>query len=72
LNNSISVNDSRISTSTDLLDNTIEHELSSYDLLDQLAPKYEEIQRVLDFLHEPFRNILLGIALSSAINSNNP
>jgi hypothetical protein len=72
LNNSISVNDSRISTSTDLLDNTIEHELSSYDLLDQLAPKYEEIQRVLDFLHEPFRNILLGIALSSAINSSNP
>ena len=72
MNNSISVNDSRISTSTDLLDNTIEHELSSYDLLDQLAPKYEEIQRVLDFLHEPFRNILLGIALSSAINSNNP
>jgi len=71
LDNSISVNNSQISTS-DLLVNTIEHELPSYDLLDQLAPKCEEIQRVLDFLHEPFRNILLGIALSSTINSNNP
>jgi hypothetical protein len=40
--------------------------------LDQLAPKYEEMQRILDCLPEPSRNILLGNALSSAIQSNNP
>ena len=40
--------------------------------MDQLAPKYEEMQRILDFLPEPSRTILLGIALSSAINSGNP
>jgi hypothetical protein len=40
--------------------------------LDQLAPKYEEMQRTLDFVPEPFKAILLGNALYSAINSNNP
>ena len=54
------------------LDDVIEHELLPYNLLDQLAPKYEEMQRILDFLPEPSRTILLGIALSSAINSGNP
>jgi hypothetical protein len=40
--------------------------------LDQLAPKYEEMQRTLDCVPEPSRSILLGNALSSAINSDNP
>ncbi|HZB17946.1 MAG TPA: hypothetical protein VE445_12340 [Nitrososphaeraceae archaeon] len=37
-----------------------------------MAPKYEEMQRTLDFVPEPYRAILLGNALSSALNSNNP
>ena len=37
-----------------------------------MAPKYEEMQRTLDCVSEPFRSILLGKALSSAINSDNP
>ena len=54
------------------LDAAIEQELSSYEILDQLAPKYEEMQHTLDSVPEPFRAILLGNALSSAINSDNP
>ena len=30
-----------------------------------MAPKYEEMQRILDCIHEPSRKILLGNALSS-------
>ena len=72
LDNSFSANNTRSSNLTNPLDGVIEHELLPYNLLDQLAPKYEEIQRILDFLPEPSRTILLGIALSSAINSGNP
>ena len=37
-----------------------------------MAPKYEEMQHVLDCVPEQSRKILLGNALSSALNSNNP
>ena len=40
--------------------------------MDQLTPKYEEMQCTLDYVPEPSRAILLDIGLSSAINSNNP
>jgi hypothetical protein len=66
------VNNSQFNTLLDPLDDVIEPELLSDELLDQLAPKYEEMQRILDCLPEPSRNILLGNALSSAIQSNNP
>ena len=66
------VNNSQFNTLLDPLDDAIESELLSDELLDQLAPKYEEMQRILDCLPEPSRNILLGNALSSAIQSNNP
>lgn len=66
------VNNSQFNTLLDPLDDAIEPELLSDELLDQLAPKYEEMQRILDCLPEPSRNILLGNALSSAIQSNNP
>ncbi len=67
----ISVNNSQFNT-LDPFDDAIEHELLSNKLLDQLAPKYEEMQRILDCVSEPFRTILLGNALSSAILSTNP
>ena len=41
-------------------------------MLSPLAPKYEELQRILDCVPEPSKNILLGNALASAINSDNP
>ena len=66
------INNSQFNTLLDPLDDAIEPELLSDELLDQLAPKYEEMQRILDCLPEPSRNILLGNALSSAIQSNNP
>ena len=37
-----------------------------------MAPKYKEMQRIIDCIAEPSRKILLDNALSSAINSNNP
>ena len=72
LDNSFSANNTRSSNLTNPLDDVIEHELLPYKILDQLAPKYEEMQRILDFLPKHSRTILLGIALSSAINSGNP
>src|SRR5688572_17724826 len=54
------VNNSQFNTLLDPLDDAIESELLSDELLDQLAPKYEEMQRILDCLPEPSRNILLG------------
>ena len=70
--NSISVNNSQFNTLTDPVDDAIERELSSYELLGQVAPKYEEMQPVLvDCVPEQSRKILLGNALSLAINSNN-
>jgi hypothetical protein len=59
---SISANNSRSSTLTDPLDDVIECELLPYNLLDQLGPKYEEMQCILDSVPEPYRKILLGNA----------
>jgi hypothetical protein len=71
--NSISANNnSQSNTLTAPLDDALEHELLPYKLLDQLGPKYEEMQRILDSVPEQYRKILLGNALSSAINSDNP
>lgn len=70
--NPISFNNELFDTLLEPLEAVIERELSSYEILDQLAPKYEEMQRIFDFLPEPYRKILLGNALSSAINSTNP
>jgi hypothetical protein len=67
-----SFNNSQLNTLSDPLDDAIEPGLLSNELLDQLAPKYEEMQRTLDCMSEPFRTILLGNALSSAIQSKNP
>ena len=68
----ISFKNDLLDTLLEPLDDALERESSSYELLDQLAPKYEEMQRTLDCVSEPFRSILLGNALSSAINSDNP
>ena len=70
--NSISANNLQSNTLTDTLDDVMEHELLPYKLLNQLGSKYEEMQRILDSVPEPYRKILLGNALSSAINSHNP
>ena len=68
----ISFHNNLFDTLLEPLDDALERESSSYELLDQLAPKYEEMQRTLDCVPEPSRSILLGKALSSAINSDNP
>ena len=60
------------STLTDPFENFIAHQLSSHELLVQLGPKYEEMRRILDGLPQLARKILLGSALSSAINANHP
>jgi hypothetical protein len=69
---SISPNNLQSNTLTDPLDDALERELSPYKIFDQLGPKYEEIRRILEGIPEPIKNILLGNALSSAINSDNP
>ena len=68
----ISFKNDLLDTLLEPLDDVLERESSSYELLDQLAPKYEEMQRTLDCVSEPSRSILLGNVLSSAINSDNP
>jgi hypothetical protein len=68
----ISFNNNHFDTFSEPIDDALERESSSYELLDQLAPKYEEMHRTLDFVPEPSRSIILGNALSSAINSDNP
>ena len=68
----IPFNNEPFDTLLEPLEAVIERELLSYEILDQLAPKYEELQRVLDCVPESYRKILLGNALSAAINSNNP
>ncbi|HET9805356.1 MAG TPA: hypothetical protein VFP49_00450 [Nitrososphaeraceae archaeon] len=67
---SLSANNLQFSTLTDPLDDALERELLSYELLHQLAPKYEEMQHILDCVPESSRKRLLGIALSTAILSN--
>lgn len=57
---------------TDSFDDLIEQESLPYKILDPIAPQYEEMQRILDSVPEPSKRLLLGNALSSAINSNNP
>ena len=68
----ISFNNDLFDALLDRLDDVIKRDLLTYELLDHLAPKYEEMQRTFDFVPEPYRAILLGNALSSALNSNNP
>ena len=40
--------------------------------MDQLAPAYEEMRRVLDCVSEDIKKIILGSALSTAIRPSNP
>ena len=68
----ISSNNLPFNSNTDPLENHLDQELSPYEILSPLAPKYEELQRILDHVPEPSKNILLGYALASAINSDNP
>ena len=68
----ISSNKLPFNPNTDPLENYIDQELSLCELLSPLAPKYEELRRILDNVSEPSKNLLLGNALASAINSNNP
>jgi hypothetical protein len=65
-------NNSPHNTLSDPLDEALDRELSSYELLEPLGTKYQEMRRVLDFLPEPTKKKLLGNALFSAISSNNP
>jgi len=46
--------------------------LFSYELLDQLGPAYEEMQRILDGIPEDTKKTILSSALFKAISSNNP
>jgi hypothetical protein len=69
---SISTNNLPFNSNTDPLENYMDQELSPYELLSPLAPKYEELRRILDHLPERSKNLLLGNALASAINSDNP
>ena len=69
---SISPDNLRYSTLTDPIDDAIDRELLPYEIFEQLGPQYEEMRRILDYVPEPSRKILLGNALSTAINSNNP
>jgi hypothetical protein len=71
-NKSTFVNDLQINTLTDPLDDAKGYELLSYELFDKLAPKYREMQDILDFLPEQNKKQILGYALSTAIFSKNP
>lgn len=70
--NPVSINSKSTPPSLDPFEKFIENELLPYKLLEQLGPNYEEIQRLLDFMPEPNRKILISCILSIAIISNNP
>ena len=69
---SVSADNLRSSPLTDPIEDAIDRELLPYKIFEQLGPKYEEMRRILDYIPEPSRKILLGNALSSAIDSDNP
>jgi hypothetical protein len=69
---SISSNNSLFDSRTDPLEHFLDQELLPYEVLSPLGPKYEELRRILDFFPESSRNQILGIVLSTAINSDNP
>jgi len=46
--------------------------LLSYELLDELGPAYEEMQRVLDGIPKDIKKTILSSALFTSISSNNP
>ncbi len=69
---SISSNNSLFDSITDSPEHFLDQELLPYEVLSPLGPKYEELRRILDFLPESSRNQILGIVLSTAINSDNP
>ena len=69
---SISSNNSLFDSITDPPEHFLDQELLPYEVLSPLGPKYEELRRILDFLPESSRNQILGIVLSTAINSDNP
>ena len=68
----LSSNNLPSNSNTDPLESYLDQELSPYELLSPLAPKYEELLSILDHLPELSKNLLLGNALASAINSDNP
>src|SRR5574339_349016 len=68
----ISENKSPFDSRTDPLEYVLDQELLPYEVLSPLGPKYQELRSILDFLPESSRNQILGIVLSSAINSDNP
>lgn len=72
LDTSFSSHNLPFNSNTDPLEKYIDEELTPYQLLSHLAPKYEEMRNLLGHLPEPAKKILLGNALASAINSNNP
>jgi len=69
---SISAYDRQSNTLTDPIEDAMDREILPYKIFEQLGPKYEEMRRTLDYIPEQFRKILLGNALSSAIDSDNP
>ena len=70
---SISANNNLpFNTIPDPFDNFIENELSTYNLLGPLSLEYEDMQRLLDYLPQPQKQVLLRNALISIINSNHP
>ncbi|HSF50969.1 MAG TPA: hypothetical protein VLA74_09445 [Nitrososphaeraceae archaeon] len=68
----ISANRSLFDSITDPFEYFLDQELLPYEVLNPLGPKYEELRSILDFLPESSRNQILGIVLSTAINSDNP
>ena len=71
-NKSIDTNYSQSNTLNNPLDDANGFKLLSYQLLDQLAPSYEEMQRILDRVPEDTKKKIVSYALFTAISSNNP
>ena len=68
----INMNYSQSNTLNNSLYDANRSKLLSYELLDQLAPAYEEMQRILDCLPKDTKKLIIGSALATAIASNNP
>lgn len=66
------INSSQSNTLNNSLYDANGSKLLSYELLDQLEPSYEEMQRILDGVPEDIKKNTVGYILFTALFSNNP
>ena len=61
-----------LSSTPDPIDDFTKREIMLTDILDKIAPKYEEIGNLLSYVPEPKKTQILGSIISRALYDDNP